>query len=269
MNSQKTLVVCDIDGTILNNNHKLTQTTIDGLTKLRSQYSNLILCLVTGRNWEETQEIYQQLNLDTVAVCCNSCQIVKPNDPTFSPRYFTFDKSFLQSIFNDQVFVDQMEWTVVTTVEKTYNLHSSQEINDFLINYYNSCHHEVAYIRTKFKNRSLVNYLFSHIKNIATTLLIQCWEYENSDVFFMEIGVPYATKKLGVEFLSSYYNVDYQNIYIFGDNINDLTMLKMPCNTYALSNGVTQAKIYAKKITDKSNSEDGVIHELFKVFPVK
>lgn len=85
----------------------------------------------------------------------------------------------------------------------------------------------------------------------------------------MEIGVPYATKKLGIEFLASYYNVDYRNIYLFGDNINDITMLQMPCNTYALASGINQAKIYAKHITEKGNDQCGVANELIKIFNIK
>lgn len=48
--NKRILVVCDIDGTLLNPQHQLDQFTIDTFKKLNQQRSDVIICLATGRS---------------------------------------------------------------------------------------------------------------------------------------------------------------------------------------------------------------------------
>lgn len=268
-NQNKILVACDIDGTILNSNHQLDQETIDTFKIIQKNFSHVILCLVTGRNWFETYEIYKQLNLNTITICCNGCEIVNYQDNQFQSRYFTFHKKVAKIILTNPIFGNEMVWIILTTVDNVYRLNTTKEIDHFLKHDYTKAHHEVVYLRIKLRHKKFANLMFNNVKEVAPNLLIQCWEYPDRDIFFMEIGVSYATKKMGIEFLASYYNVDYKNIYVFGDNINDLSMLQLPCNTYALANAITQAKILARKITLDDNDNCGVARELKKIFLIK
>lgn len=91
----------------------------------------------------------------------------------------------------------------------------------------------------------------------------------DDNFFYLEIQSNYVNKALGVKFLTNYYNIPSQNTFCFGDNNNDVEMLSMSeCQTFAMANGTDIAKIKAKKVTKKTNNQDGVIRILQQYFPV-
>lgn len=265
MNSNKILIACDIDGTILNSDHGLDALTLRVFEQLRDNPA-VIVCLITGRSWVNTKAVYDQLKLNTVAVCCNGCEIVNDTDHRFLPRYFCFHKNAMRQIMISPVFEQELIWSQVIGIDTIYRIDSLANLHDFLERDYPLCHQEIIYFRTKLKNKQSINRLFGCIKTVAPHLLIQCWEYPDQDCYFIELGASYGTKRFGVEFLINYYDVRPEDVYVFGDNINDITMLQLPCHTYAMANAVTQAKLAAKNITAADNNNNGVAHELQRIF---
>ena len=64
------LVAVDLDGTALDDAHKLTSSTIEALTELRA--NGVIVCIATGRSLASVQEYVRLLQWrDVPAVCYN------------------------------------------------------------------------------------------------------------------------------------------------------------------------------------------------------
>lgn len=82
---------------------------------------------------------------------------------------------------------------------------------------------------------------------------------------FLEICHPEARKSYGLAKLAEQMEIDRSAIIAFGDNHNDLDMLRYAGTGVAVANAVPAAKAVADRFT-ASNDEDGVarlLHELF------
>lgn len=66
-----------------------------------------------------------------------------------------------------------------------------------------------------------------------------------------------ATKAKAVEYLADYYGIDLDEVIAFGDDINDIDMLKTAGIGVAMENSVPEVKEIAKYICG-SNEEDGL-----------
>lgn len=73
------------------------------------------------------------------------------------------------------------------------------------------------------------------------------------------IGNSKNDKKDGIELLLYFYQISKDELVVFGDNENDLKMLKMMPNSYAMKNGIDQAKQVANYVTEYDNKESGVL----------
>ena len=64
----------DLDGTLLNQKHQLSQATIQTIAELRSR--GIKVCLASGRTYHSMLPFYQKLNLDTPLACYNGAKVV-------------------------------------------------------------------------------------------------------------------------------------------------------------------------------------------------
>ena len=88
-----------------------------------------------------------------------------------------------------------------------------------------------------------------------------------SSKVFLEVTNKKATKGKGVEFLRKYLNVKKNDVYVFGDSGNDISMIKKFKNSVAMGNGIDELKKRAKYIT-KSVEEAGVSYALKEILKV-
>lgn len=263
------LVTCDIDGTLLNKQHALNPTTVDYIHKLNTQYPNVKFCLITGRCYCTTQEIYQTLKLNTLAVCCNGAIVTNYNEAVFATKSFGYHKELAYHLLHEPIVRQHIKHFVVVNKFQRYHMESDTEIDHFLQNIYPQLDNEVNFISIFFKHKKFVNQVLNAVKKLSINQKIQFWEYSDHDHFVVELQAQYTDKAMGVQFLSAHYNIPLANTYCFGDNYNDIGMIAQTnANTYAMANGVSQLKIKSRFITEFSNDLDGVVRELQKLFPV-
>ena len=80
-----------------------------------------------------------------------------------------------------------------------------------------------------------------------------------------EIRNASVDKLYGREYLSNYLNIDNNNIFVFGNDSNDLKMLSSYVNSYAMGNASMEVLAVAKEVID-SNQNCGVYWVLRKEF---
>ena len=76
---------------------------------------------------------------------------------------------------------------------------------------------------------------------------------------FLDCMPPGINKGRSIIEIADYYGIDHKDTYAFGDEINDIEMIKMAGVGVAMGN----ANTYIKEIADKialSNDEDGIAH---------
>jgi len=76
MNKENTLIVCDLDGTLLKSDKTISQGTINYFKYLLDNKVNIILA--SGRPYISVKTYYKQLGLKQEVVCFNGSLIVDP-----------------------------------------------------------------------------------------------------------------------------------------------------------------------------------------------
>lgn len=82
-----------------------------------------------------------------------------------------------------------------------------------------------------------------------------------SNLYFLEVFSSNANKANGVKYIKEYYKAD--KVIAFGDNVNDIEMLKESDKAVVVDDGVEKVKEYADIIIGKSY-EDSVVKYLEK-----
>lgn len=85
---------------------------------------------------------------------------------------------------------------------------------------------------------------------------------ENSGFNTEMIGLKAANKRTGIQTLQEAYGINNDEIVTFGDNENDLPMLSMTPNSYAMANAATDIQNRAAHVTLGDNNHDGVLETL-------
>ncbi len=95
-----------------------------------------------------------------------------------------------------------------------------------------------------------------------TTLKAQLPDFlssENSGFNTELIGLKDATKRSGIRALQKLYNIADDEVMTFGDNENDLSMLTMTPNSFAMKNADAHIQKAAGNVTQFDNNHDGVL----------
>lgn len=78
---------------------------------------------------------------------------------------------------------------------------------------------------------------------------------------FYEVAQRNISKATAIAFLMNYFDVDKEDVYVFGDSTNDLSMMEYVKYSICMGNGVDEVKNKSYLVT-KSVLEDGILHAL-------
>ena len=88
-----------------------------------------------------------------------------------------------------------------------------------------------------------------------------------SSKVFLEVTNKKANKGRGVEILRKHLQIDKNNVFVFGDSGNDISMIKKFKNSIAMGNAIDIVKRHARYVT-KSVEEAGVAYALKEILRV-
>ena len=74
------------------------------------------------------------------------------------------------------------------------------------------------------------------------------------------------SKGYGLERVCRHYGITMEETIVFGDYLNDLDMLRLTPNSYAMANAHQEVKKACMNVTRFTNNEDGVVRELADIF---
>lgn len=279
-NKEKYLIVSDLDGTLLNNNSELSETTIQTVKDLVKE--GHIFCIATGRPLRSSLHIYQQLGLNSLLINHNGSYISNPSDEDFVPIQLVFNKEIAKQILSNSKIQEIITNAFLEVNGKNYQwcyTEKSLEFKDDLWKYYHidvndenlinlnknpeNIHHDLyaLLLHVNDVDVNLFNKLMYHIKNISPYLQVRMIKIPNLGMM-IEINTHFADKSVGVNYLTSYYGIPIDKVIAFGDADNDMRMLSKVKYGFAMSNGKDTAKMSARHITKFSNDKDGVSWDL-------
>lgn len=258
----KKLVVSDLDGTLLNDEGKVTKKTIETIKNLKK--FDIEFTIATGRGLKSTKNIKDTIGIDCFMICNNGANIYDKNENLIAENFIpkelakkTIDFLNLHSIsykaFCGKKFFFSENTIINEHIAKEYELCELKNSSDIIQL------EKILIIeddRIKFQNyRNLIAEKFSKELEVVVSS-------ENC----LDLNIKNCSKKLGVEIVSKNLNVEKENIFAFGDSENDYKMLQFVGNPIPMKESFLAKKYNFSQNTDFRNDEDGVAKYLEKLF---
>ena len=281
------LIASDMDGTLLNHNHKIPKENVELINYAKNQGIEFIVA--TGRAYYEALPALNEENINCDVISFNGGIVYDKNSNIISitpmlPKdlYYTIEilKSFdisYQLYTKNTIYTKSIETDINAYIDLIRSNgydpdveHLRAEAQQKLdVGYITEVENIELYLNEKenppIKIIAISNDI-SKLKNAAKLLS------ENTSISVtssgannIEIMHKNATKGEALKEIAKIYGINLENAVAIGDNLNDQAMLDIVGYSVAMKNGNTILKEQAKYVTEKTNSEGGVADTIFKL----
>ena len=236
----------DIDGTILNGNKGIPNSTLLALDKLRQKGIKTIIC--TGRGYSEVKPLNLKGFDDYILLNGQICYDDNDNIVFKKPIK---DKEKLIELFNSKKFpfglVDEKVSYLNYIDDYVRLVHDSINLTLPEVKEYDGkdIYQALAYGKVK-----------DYIEQELPDFLAVSWHFDGVDIIPKSGG-----KDKGVIEYCKIKNIDINDTMAFGDGDNDIKMLKTVRIGVAMGNGIDTVKAAADYVTD-GIKEDGIYNAL-------
>ncbi len=259
------LVAIDIDGTLVNNNRKITPEVFDAIQKAKA--AGVKIVIATGRPLLGVKNILESLNLldagDYVITYNGALVQATATGEAFIDEPLTYN-DYLDIEMESRRLDTPLHSITMSTIY-THN----RNISKFSVN--------EAYITglpLKYRTAAEMSkheiikmmYIDEPEKLDATIAKLpprfrERYTIVKSTPFYLEILNKNASKGLAVQHLAEKLGISHEETMAIGDEENDRSMLESVGNPVVMANGNPELKKIAKYIT-KSNEASGVAHAI-------
>lgn len=264
MNNFK-MVCLDIDGTLLNSNHKINEKVKDTINIVANE-KNIPVILVSARMPKGITFLQRELQIEEPIICYSGALILDKDGKILSKEFINV--LHLEEIYklvnkhnihislykDDQWYIEEMDYWAKQESEIT---NITPQIIDFkeLIKLWKKEGTGPNKILCM-ANPNEINILKENIK--ANELNIY-----PSKPTYLEIMPPNASKTSAINYLQKKFHINKEEIIAMGDNYNDIDMLEYAGVGIAMGNAPDEVKKRANDVT-LTNDEDGVSESLEK-----
>ena len=267
------IVFCDLDGTLLTSNLKITKQTKQTVKKLKDK--NVEFVLTSGRSFRFVKNISNQLSDSDFVIASNGSLIKnqKTNEILFLksiPNKLVLKIFKLANKLECDAFIEsadetfknhEFETEVLSDIINTKQLKQilkTMPIIKFCIESYNKQKLQTLIKKIqKFKEIKI-----AHMSNVLYDPLAP---HNPDEKFFIDINNKDVAKGAAINFLIDYLKVDPKNVVSIGDSSNDFSMFEISGTDVAMGNSLNDLKKSADFVT-KTNDESGVAVFLEKFF---
>ena len=255
------LIALDIDGTLLDDEHRISPATIQLLRDLDEQGIHIVLC--TGRGPTSAFPIMREIGITGTVITHNGAAVVEEADRRILHEYsfalrdvvplienarknrLYFDISTAFEVFVESLTEEQRE------VYRKYYLHP-RELDGSKLDKFD----QPILKFTMYGAREQIDRLEEDWRNFHPRLRL----IRSSD-HFLDIMHIEATKGNALAWLSERWGIRREEILAIGNYYNDVEMLKFAGLGIAVDNAPDDVKQAADRVT-LSNNDEGVYHAL-------
>ena len=281
------LIASDMDGTLLNHNHKIPKENVKLINFAKNQGIEFVVA--TGRAYYEALPALNEENINCDVISFNGGIVYDKNGNIISitpmlPKDLYYTIEILKSFD-----ISYQLYTKNTIYTKSIETDINAYIDLIRSNGYEP---DVEHLRAEAQQKLDVGYI-TEVENIElylnekenppikiiaisndTSKLEQATKLlsENTNISVtssgannIEIMHKDATKGEALKEIAKIYGINLENAVAIGDNLNDQAMLDIVGYSVAMKNGNTILKEQAKYVTEKTNSEGGVADTIFKL----
>jgi 5-amino-6-(5-phospho-D-ribitylamino)uracil phosphatase len=241
------MIITDLDGTLLHNDHSISEYTKNVL--FRCQEQGIKISIATARYWIGAERYITELKPDY--------EITTDGTLVHNANNLIYGCGFYLKVTNDIIHEIKMNFPcseiTVATGQTVYwnslNISNSDKLFKAVYNNFSKPLNECGY--------KIVAQLPSpdFAKMISENNGCKMISYRDENWYSF---VNYHSGKIqAIKYLLNKVNIELENVVAFGDDVNDIEMLNECGFGIAVANAVSGVKQIANEITD-SNNEDGV-----------
>ncbi|MBF2450055.1 Cof-type HAD-IIB family hydrolase [Listeria welshimeri] len=268
-------IILDIDGTLLNDDKKISPETKKAL--ITAQQNGVKLILASGRPTTGMHLYAEQLEMETyhgLLVSYNGAKVVdcQTKEELFKQTLTIAEgKAVLEHMkqFEVKVMIDKDDYMYVNNVYDCYITYKGEEIN--IIQYesrggnFKLCEKEdlaafLDYRINKILTAGDPDYMQKNYQAMMAPFKNTLNCVFTAD-FYFEFTAKNIDKAKALDTVLTPMGIHAENIIAFGDGHNDITMVKYAGTGIAMDNAVPELKAVANSIT-LSNNKDGIAHVL-------
>lgn len=265
---KKYLIALDMDGTLLNSQGEISFPTLEYLKSLNKLGHKIIIS--SGRPIRGIMPYYQKLELSTPIICYNGAYIYPGKEKNFPEYSFSFPQKIIKEIIRD-ISYKRLDNVILETNEDLYLLHDDDSLDRFFNKENMNLHlgpiednlnQDTMTMLIKVKDTNDNEFIKQCVEK-HEGIKLRFWSghwYEISEIYYQNINKGNALKKI-----MEYYHMSSEDTIAFGDALNDFEMLNDAKYGFAMKNAEEELK-EGHLITSFDNNEDGIMHELKKLF---
>ena len=257
------LIACDMDGTLLNSENKITNRTVAAIKAAKEK--GVVFTLSTGRPVQGARKYIEQLDLDCPIITYNGAVIVhsRSGEIIFSQN---MDTSEAKTVYSEAVKRGTM--FLVWSQNKLYVSGFGEKSAFYESNVNTKA--ELIEDFDKLLNQGITKILWINDANLLdewipqlNSINLKHTTVTKSRATFLEFFSNKTSKAVAMEKLGEYYGIDKTQMIAMGDLSNDLPMIEYAGLGIAMGNATQEVKAAADYVTD-SNNDDGVAKAIEK-----
>lgn len=229
------LVVSDMDGTLLNSNHEVSNKFFEIFKKL--QQKNVLFCAASGRQHNSIVERLDKIK-DEIYVIAENGGVAKKGENILLSNFLDTDKiikilPLLRKIngantvlcCDDAAYIESKDARFIDLFQEYY---TSFEVVDDLM--------EIAktvpvYKIAVFHYESSEDFIYPEIKHLEDVILLKV-----SGQNWLDISDEKSNKGNALRHLQNLLNISKEETMVFGDYLNDIEMMKEADFSFAMKN---------------------------------
>ncbi|GGI45364.1 sugar phosphate phosphatase [Paenibacillus marchantiophytorum] len=259
------LIALDVDGTLLNDDHVLTEKTIATIQEVHDQGCHIVLC--TGRAPDSTLPLLQQLGLEGTMITHNGAATVYADERGLTlVNEFAFTVPEIEPMLN-YVRREAIHFDVCTS----FNMYI-ERISDYEKQMYKKFLITPKLVTSVSElGLPIVKYTLFSQPDVLDRVQ-QDWEEQQlyghlrmirSGDLFIDVMNPIANKGNALKTLASSLEIDPSEIMAIGNYFNDLEMMDFAGLGVAVANS-PEGVLQAADVITSSNNDEGVHEALIK-----
>jgi Cof subfamily protein (haloacid dehalogenase superfamily) len=263
------LIAIDVDGTLLDSNHKISQMNKDWI-KIATD-KGAILVLASGRPLNGLFEIFNELELNPnnhYLMAFNGAVVVKASDHSLifeRTLELQLTKSILRHLEQFPVTpILSRKQELIVDDANGYNVQGEAIANQMELVVVDNLSDYLDYQPNKIlvsADSSVIDQFSDAIQNP----FLDSVDFVKSAPFYLEIIVKDTNKGSSLQYLSNLLGIDQTEVMAIGDNYNDVSMIEYAGLGVAMGQADEIIKRKSQYITD-TNDENGVAKALREIF---
>ncbi|WP_010134825.1 Cof-type HAD-IIB family hydrolase [Ochrovirga pacifica] len=249
------LVVSDMDGTLLNSNHEVSELFFKQFHQLKEK--NIQFVAASGRQYHSIVQKLAPVKKDLIVVAENGAFVVAHEQLMYVNAFDSKDIRYFLNIVADI----PSTYAVLAGKDRAYFLKGNKELETIVSEYYSEYQlldsfdelpkDELLKIALYNQENSEKN-IYPYLKHLSKD-----WQIKVSGVCWLDIALPSNHKGNAIEKIQEQLGIGSEETLVFGDYMNDVEMLKKAKFSVAMQNAHPEVKKIARYETT-SNDENGV-----------